>query len=261
MKTAEEKTFSPTIQRNAVEPFFKKGNESFFDSEVLKEQIPFFTASGSQVSSVKNQSIQTKPASKQLAAAVTPMIQTKCPGCEKEDKMVQRQEEPDTTVTKTDTSDPNVPATTPKRGFSRAGKCNTSPEFPNFGCFTTALKLDIDENLWNNAHQFYRVATLFPDDKELMWNTFLRYGLGANLLQTSFGFLGANKTLGTALSYGTGIGLKSYGLFKNGKLELDIPIPLGKDLNLDLKLDLNTDPNNLTNIKGVNTGIGIRGHF
>ena len=102
---------------------------------------------------------------------------------------------------------------------------------------------------------------MYPGNNDMMWNTFLRYGLGVNLLQTSFGFLGASKTLGTALSYGTGIGLKSYEFFKSGKLELDVPIPLGKDLNLNLKLDLNADPNNLTNVKDVNTGIGISGHF
>ena len=94
-----------------------------------------------------------------------------------------------------------------------------------------------------------------------MLDTFLRYGLGVNLLQTSFGFLGANKTLATVLSYGTGVGLKSYEFLKSGKLELDVPIPLGKGVNLDLKLDLNADPNNLTKIQGVNTGVGISGHF
>ena len=92
-----------------------------------------------------------------------------------------------------------------------------------------------------------------------MWNTFLRYGLGVNLLQTSFGFLGANETLGTALSYGTGIGLKSFDFFQNGVLELDVPIPLGRGVNLDLLLDLNADPNNLTNIRGVRAGVGFSG--
>ena len=101
----------------------------------------------------------------------------------------------------------------------------------------------------------------YPGDNELMWNTFLRYGLGVNLLKTSFGFAGANKTLGTLLSYGTGIGLKSYEFLQSGKLELDLPITLGRGLQLNLNLDLNADPNNLTNIKSVNTGIGISGHF
>ena len=90
---------------------------------------------------------------------------------------------------------------------------------------------------------------------------FFKIWIGVNLLQTSFGFLGANNTLGTVLSYGTGIGLKSYDFFKNGVLKLDVPIPLGRGVNLDLQLDLNTDPNNLTNVRSVNTTIGITGHF
>ena len=243
MKTAQLTTSATPVKKNV--PFFSKENEqNFFHPKAIGSSVneqPFFSKGQNNFSG----------------------IQRKCATCEKEDSMIQRQEQPDESVTKTDTPDPNnTPATTPTPGFrNRAGKCKTTPEFPNFGCFTQALKLDIDENLWNNAHQFYRVATLYPDDKDLMWNTFLRYGLGVNLLKTSFGFLGANKTLGTALSYGTGIALKSFGLLKSGKLEIDYQYNLGKDLNLDFKLDLNADPNNLSNVKGVDAGIGISGHF
>lgn len=179
-----------------------------------------------------------------------------------EKKMLQRQEQPDVTITKDFSPEPEESSSArPGGGSARANRCYTNPEFPDFRCLAYALKLDIDENLWNNAHHFYRAASLFPNDNELMWNTFLRYGLGVNLLQTSFGFLGANETLGTVLSYGTGVGLKSYNFFKNGVLELDVPIPLGRGVNLDLQLDLNADPNNLTNIRGVNAGVGISGHF
>lgn len=175
--------------------------------------------------------------------------------------VIQRDPKPENSVTKVDTPGKENTTSTPPKRFGRAGKCNSTPEFPNFTCLTQALKLDIDENLWSNAPQFYRVASLYPGDNQLMLDTFLRYGLGVNLLQTSFGFLGANKTLSTVLSYGTGVGLKSFEYLKSGKLELDVPIPLGKGVNLDLKLDLNADPDNLTKIKGVNTGVGISGHF
>jgi hypothetical protein len=174
--------------------------------------------------------------------------------------IIQRQEQPDVTVTEDFSPDP--PATTgPAEGSARANRCYTNPEFPNFRCLAAALKLDVDENLRANAHQFYRTASLFPDDNELMWNTFMRYGLGVNLLQTSFGFLGADETLGTVLSYGTGIGLKSYDFFQNGVLELDVPIPLGQGVNLDLQLDLNADPDDLSNIRQVSAGVGFSGHF
>lgn len=182
-----------------------------------------------------------------------PAIQTKLESDTSGNDVIQRQEHPD--VNNTTAPTPPVP------GSFRARKCLEHPEFPNFGCFAQELKLDIDENMWNNAHQFYQVAALHPGDKDMMWDTFLRYGLGVNLLKTSFGFLGAKDTLGTVLSYSAGVGLKSFDLLKNGKLQLDVPIPLGKNLKLDLKLDLNTDPNNLSNIKGINTSVGVSGHF
>lgn len=175
--------------------------------------------------------------------------------------MIQRQEKPDESVTESNTPNPNEPTATPPIPRSvRADKCNSSPEFPNFSCFTQALKLDVDDNLQSNAYQFYRVASLHPGDNELMWNTFLRYGLGVNLLQTSFGFMGADKKWGTILSYSAGIGLKSYQFATDGKLNLDIPIPLGKGINLDIKFDLNTKPDKSTDEK-VNTSIGISGRF
>ena len=173
--------------------------------------------------------------------------------------VIQRQEQSD--IPTVEKSTPATQVTAPNGGSARINRCYTNPEFPDFRCLVSALKLDIDENLWANAPQFYRVATLFPGDNELMWNTFMRYGLGVNLLQTSFGFLGANETLGTILSYGTGVGLKSYDFFQNGVLELDIPIPIGEDLKLDLQLDLNADPNDLTHVRQVGTGVGLSGHF
>lgn len=173
--------------------------------------------------------------------------------------VIQRQEQPDTTITEELSPDP--PASRPEGGSARTNRCYTNPEFPDFGCLAAALKLDVDENLWANAHHFYRVASLFPGDDERMMNTFMRYGLGVNLLQTSFGFLGADETLGTVLSYGTGIGLKSYNFFQDGVLELDVPIPLGHGLNLDLQLDLTADPNDLTNVTQASAGVGLTGHF
>ncbi len=172
--------------------------------------------------------------------------------------VIQRQEQPETPPTKENEQGPqSVPLTRP----SRAAGCVKDPRFPDFGCFTTQLKLDVDENLVNNAHQFIRVATLFPGNNEMMWNTFLRYGLGVNLLETSFGFTGVNKKWGSILSYGVGVGMKSYQFFKGGELKLDIPIPLGNGINLDIKFDLKTDPHNLGNKNDVDTSIGISGRF
>ncbi len=213
------------------EPFFSKERKGSLFSESKENTSPFFT------SNIDN-TLQKKDNLSQ--------------------NIIQRQDEPDQTVTRDRRGQGGSRS---ERGSSRANRCYTNPESPDFRCLAYALKLDIDENLWNNAHHFYRIASLYPNNNELMWNTFLRYGLGINLLQTSFGFLGANETLGTALSYGTGIGLKSYEFFQNGQLQLDIPIPLRRGINLDLQFDLNANPDNLREIRGVSGGVGFSGHF
>lgn len=252
----------PFIAHEGQGSFFSKFNEapqSFFSTTTIQPKLTF-GQTGNKYEVEADAMADT--VINDVSNTESSTIQTKCTECKKEEKAVQRQEEPDLSITKSSDSNPGGNSLKqPNSGSPRVNKCLTDPEFPNFLCLTSALKLDIDENLWNNAHQFYRVASLFPGDNQLMLNTFMRYGLGANLLQTSFGFIGANKKLGTILSYGTGIGMKSYEFYKNGKLQLDIPIPLGKGIKLDFNLDLNTDPNDLKNIKSINTGIGISGHF
>jgi hypothetical protein len=186
------------------------------------------------------------------------VVQRKCAECEKEENTIQRQEEPGQPEQK-----PSSPeeASSPLSRRPRLTKCNNDPRFPDFGCFGRQLKLDIDENLINNAHQFSRAATLFPGDNQLMLDTFLRYGLGKNLLDTSFQFAGFSKRASSILSYGTGALLKTYDLAANGTLKLDVQIPIGKNLNLDLKFDLDTgkdDPSKGTRTEG---SVGISGSF
>ena len=173
--------------------------------------------------------------------------------------MVQREPQQEEREPKDITQQPPSPG--PANKPLRVGKCMANPEFPDFGCFASQLKLNVDENLVDNAHQFLRIASLYPGDSELMWNTFMRYGMGVNLLQTSFRFLGTDKKWADILSYSSGIGMKAYQFTQTGELKLDFQIPLKKDLSLDIKFDLNADPNDPTKIKGVDTGVGISGRF
>lgn len=172
---------------------------------------------------------------------------------------IQRQEQRDPEETKSVKPDDTPPI--PLGRKPRATKCSADPRFPDLGCYGQQLKLDIDENLFNNAHQFSRVASLFPGDNNLMLETFLRYGIGKNLLETSFGFAGANKKWSSILSYGTGVALKSYDVIKNGKLKLDVQLPIGNNVNLDVKLDFNTNPNDKAGEEKFNTVIGVSGRF
>jgi hypothetical protein len=129
MKTAEPKTVSPTIQRKAVGPFFKKGNESFFGNEAVMEQTPFFASAGTDHSLVNSKTIQAKLTigqpndkyeqeadamadkvvqrlampeaptkkdqsiqTKPLAATTTPLMQAKCKACDKDEKLQKKED-------------------------------------------------------------------------------------------------------------------------------------------------------------------------
>jgi len=225
--------------QNVKGGFFSKNADSNFFKEDQNKKSSFFnpatdSGSGSEV------------------------VQRKCAECEQEEKTVQRQESPEEPEQK-----PSSPeeASPPLSRRPRLLNCSNDPRFPDFGCFGQQLKLDVDENLINNAHQFSRVATLFPGDNKLMLDTFLRYGIGRNNLVTTFQFAGVNKKWSDILSYGTGVLLKSYDVAANGKLQLDVQIPLKKDLNLDLKFDLDTgkdDPSKGTRTEG---SVGVSGRF
>ena len=89
----------------------------------------------------------------------------------------------------------------------------------------------------------------------------MRYGLGVNLLETTFGFMGADGKLKTLLSYGTGIALKAKTFTDTGELTLDIPIPLGKDSRLDIQFDLKTDPASPGKVERVETFVGFTKRF
>jgi len=232
MKKAKEKI--AVVQPKVAGSFFEKGTGSFFSTSQEKPQPSFFNGFGNG-----------GPASGK------PVM--------KKEMMVQRQDEhPDETVTKgNETETGQLSPGNPSRLSPRMRKCSLHPEFPQVGCFANALKLDIDDNLWQNAWHFYQVANLHPGDDKLMTETFMRYGLGVNLLETTFGFLGVDGKLKTLLSYGTGIALKAKTFKDTGELTLDIPIPLGKDTRLDIQFDLKTDPSSPGKVEKVDTFVGF----
>lgn len=278
MKAVEPRAKANTIGKNS--PSFSRRGEGYFFGGSM-EQNTFFNYSKFDDSSIQTKLTIGQPNDKyeQEADAMVDKVvqrqvkpvtltneqttaQAKCAGCTTEENMIQMQEMPDEPGTKESSPDTKQPVPQePAQRSPRIAKCKVNPEFPDFGCLAGQLKLDIDDNLRSNAHQFYNVASLHPGDKELMWNTFMRYGLGINLLQTSFSFLGVDKKWSNVLSYGTGVAMKSYQFIQSGELKLDIPIPLGNGVNLDIKFDLNVDPNNMRDVRGVNTAVGISGRF
>ena len=229
------------MSQRAKQPFFSKEAEESFFGDSRTGDFNFF-----------------KPAN-ELSTGGSDTIQRKRAAREQEGNTIQREEQPDATETKPSSPEPAAPI--PFGRKPHAANCSSNPKFPNLGCYGQQLKLDIDENLFNNAHQFNRVATLFPGDNQLMLDTFLRYGLGKNLLETSFGFAGVNKKWSSILSIGTGVTLKAYDVFQNGNLKLDVQLPLGKGVNLDVKFDYTANPINPGEEKGINTVIGVSGSF
>ncbi len=174
--------------------------------------------------------------------------------------MIQRQEDEQFTVS----PEPDMMITSPITLGPRTSLpsiCSLNPEFPDFYCLLVNFKRNIDENLYNNAHHFTRIANLYPDDSQLMEDTFFRYGLGVNLLETSFGFLGFSEGWATGLAYGTGIGLKALDFFNNGELILDFQLELFDNVNLDLSFDLYTNPEDYLEVRDAQTVIGVSGHF
>ena len=236
MKRSRSKIPSVDSIQNLNRGFFSRNTESSFFKDQQRDRSAFFNPATNSGSTV----------------------QRKCDACEQNEKTIQRQEEPEQPEQKPSSPDE---AQTPLARRPRLTNCRNDPRFPDFGCFGQQLKLDIDENLINNAHQFSRVATLFPGDNQLMLDTFLRYGIGKNLLETSFQFAGVNKKWSSILSYGTGGLLKTYDLAANGVLKLDVQIPIRKNLNLDLRLDMDLGKDDPSKGKQGGASVGVSGRF
>jgi hypothetical protein len=258
MKKADSKNSAAQAGKNSPF-FFKDSRRGFFGTS--EEGIGFFSKNGYKGNVIQT-GLETGKMNNVYERGADSMkdkvIQRKWEDSGHHENLIQRQEQPEPPETKPVSPDVNPPV--PLGRKPRAAKCSLDPRFPDFGCYGQQLKLDIDENLFNNAHQFTRVATLFPGDNKLMLDTFLRYGIGKNLLETSFGFAGFDKKWSSRLSNATGVALKTYDLVNTGQLKLDLQLPIGDNLKLDIKLDLNTKPKTKDD-ETFNTVIGVSGNF
>jgi len=135
------------------------------------------------------------------------------------------------------------------------------PRIPDFPGLVTALSHDIGENLYDYGHHFYRIATLYPDQPDLLEDAFARYALGQNVLETGYSFLGAEPGAAEALALTTGITFKGVNFLATGELVIDYQFDLGRDLRLETGIDLAVNPDDFTDVKRVDAGIGVVGHF
>jgi hypothetical protein len=135
------------------------------------------------------------------------------------------------------------------------------PRSPDFRGLAVALEDDIGVNLFNYGHHFYRIATLYPDQPDLLEQAFGRYALGANVLETGFQFFGASEGTAQGLALGTGITFKGVNFLTSGELVIDYQFDLGRGVKLEAALDLAVDPEDFSNVRRVDTGLSVVGHF
>ena len=134
------------------------------------------------------------------------------------------------------------------------------PRLPDVPGLVNALSDDIGANLFTYGHHFYRVATLYPDQPDLLEETFGRYALGANVLETGFAFLGADVGTAQALALGTGITFKGVNFLRTGELTIDYQFDLGRDVKLEAAVDLGVSED-FSKVKKVDAGLSVVGHF
>jgi len=136
-----------------------------------------------------------------------------------------------------------------------------TPEFPDFPQLALKLEDDIGQNLFDYGHHFYRLATLYPDRPELLQEAFGRYALGANVLETGFRFLGLDKTAASRFALGSGILVKGLTFAKTGEVVLDFQFDIRPGLKLETNLKLGVNPDDYSQVRKADVGIGVVGHF
>jgi len=135
------------------------------------------------------------------------------------------------------------------------------PRIPDVPRLVTALSDDIGKNLYDYGHHFYRIATLYPDQPDLLEDAFERYALGTNVLETGYSFLGAEPGTAEALAWTTGITFKGVKFLATGELVADFQFDLGRNLTLEAGVDLTVNPDDFSDVKKVEAGISLVGHF
>ena len=133
--------------------------------------------------------------------------------------------------------------------------------FPDFPRLLPRLESDLAENVYNNAHHFFRIHSLYPDRPDLHEQVFSRFALGANVLSTGFQFAGFSPEVADVLAPVTGILYKGVNFATEGELVLDYQIQMADGVYLEGNLDLMVNPDDVSQVRRVNVGLGVVGHF
>jgi hypothetical protein len=136
-----------------------------------------------------------------------------------------------------------------------------TPRFPDFPELFLTLEDNVAQNLFDYGHHFYRIASLYPGRTDLLEQAFGRYALGKNVLETGFGFLGAGPDWASRLALGTGVLFKGLTFASEGKLVIDYQLDVGGGLKLETSIDLAVNPKDFSQVRNVDVGLGLVGHF
>ena len=90
---------------------------------------------------------------------------------------------------------------------------------------------------------------------------FGRYALGADVLQTGFRFLGLDQTAANRLALGTGILFKGLTFVSKGEVVLDFQFDIGRGLKLETNFNLGVNPDDITQVRKAEVGLGLIRHF
>jgi hypothetical protein len=123
------------------------------------------------------------------------------------------------------------------------------------------LEFDVGQNLLDYGHHIYQAATLFPDNPEVLKAAFGRYALGANVLKDTYRFFGVKPDTAGKLAVGTGILFKSLTFIREGKLTLDFQFDIGRGVKLETNFTLEANPNDASDVRKADVGVGFVGRF
>jgi hypothetical protein len=123
------------------------------------------------------------------------------------------------------------------------------------------LELDVGQNLLDYGHHLYRAATLYPDDPDVLNSALGRYALGANVLKDTYRLFGFKHDTAGKLAYGTGILLKGLTFLRQGELNLDFQVDVGRGVKFETNLNLGVNPRDLSDVRKADVTFGLVRRF
>jgi len=92
-------------------------------------------------------------------------------------------------------------------------------------------------------------------------DTFFRYGLGLNVLKTSFRYAGFKGDAADKVAVGTGVLLKGLTFVRQGEFTLDFQVDVGGGFKFETNLQLGVNPKDVSEVRKAGVNIGLVRRF